>query len=263
MLLTLCKFENMYKISILGNGNLGYKFANIIDSLDDFCLLEWYGRKWINDIIPKKGINDIEKLKKADLYILAVSDSSIEGLSNYLDYKSFIVHCSGATSISVFKNHARCGVLFPVQSISKSNHALFDETPFCIEAKNNADLNILKKLVINLNGTFMNFDSDQRAKIHLSAVWVNNFVNHMIYKGKKTCEENNIPFSVLKPIIKNTINQTLTNDPFKIQTGPAIRNDKITIKNHCELLGNEIDKKLYKTITNSIQKSHDETKLQD
>ena len=116
---------------------------------------------------------------------------------------------------------------------------------------------MLKKLTLSLGGSYECLNSIQRANIHLSAVWVNNFVNHMIYKGRKICNDNNIPFSILEPIIKNTIKQTLINDPKKIQTGPARRHDNKTLKKHDELINDLNDKELYDTITKSIQNSYE------
>ena len=79
----------------------------------------------------------------------------------------------------------------------------------------------------------------------------------MIYKGKKICTNNDIPFSILEPIIKNTINQALINDPKIVQTGPANRGDNKTLKIHNELINDLNDKKLYDLITKSIQNSYE------
>jgi predicted short-subunit dehydrogenase-like oxidoreductase (DUF2520 family) len=247
----------MLEITVIGNGNVGSKLANSIDNLKEFKLLEWYGRSWINDEFPEKRINKLSDLKKADLYILAVSDNSIDTFFNFISTDSFVVHCSGATSINIFKNYSRSGVLFPVQTISKANDKLFKNTPFCIEAKSENDLIVLKRLVLALKGSYECLNSIQRANLHLSAVWVNNFVNHMIYKGKKICTNNDIPFSILEPIIKNTINQALINDPKIVQTGPAKRGDNKTLKIHNELINDLNDKKLYDLITKSIQNSYE------
>jgi len=247
----------MLEITVIGNGNLGTALANAINNIKNFKLLEWYGRTWDNNNLPEKAINKLTKLKNADLYILAVSDNSINKILNSIDTNFFVIHCSGATSIDVFKNHPRSGVLFPIQTISKTNDILFKNTPFCIEAKFENDLDIIKKLVLALDGRYESLNSLQRANLHLSAVWVNNFVNHMIFKGKKICSDNNIPFSLIKPILKKTINQALINDPKKIQTGPARRGDKETLKIHSQLINNLNDKKLYEIITKSIQKTYE------
>jgi len=247
----------MLEITVIGNGNLGTALATAINNVKDFKLLEWYGRTWDNDNLPVKAITKLIKLKNADLYILAVSDNSINKILDSIDTDFFVIHCSGATSIDIFKNHPRSGVLFPIQTISKTNGIFFKHTPFCIEAKHETDLEILKKLVLALEGSYELLNSVQRANLHLSAVWVNNFVNHMIFKGKKICTDNNIPFSLLKPILKMTINQALINNPKNIQTGPARRDDKETLEIHSQLINNLNDKKLYEIITKSIQNSYE------
>tara|TARA_X000001036_G_scaffold162872_1_gene154515 strand:+ start:1179 stop:1922 length:744 start_codon:yes stop_codon:yes gene_type:complete len=247
----------MFEVTVIGNGNVGTQLAMNIDALKDFKLKEWFGRSWKNKKIPKNGIDKIENLKDADLFIIAVSDSSIQNISKLINKNHFLVHCSGATSINVFNNHKRSGVLFPVQSITKDKNNIFEKTPFCIEAKKENDLNLLKKLVLSLKGRYKCLNSTERANVHLSAVWINNFVNHIIYKGKKICDENNVPYSIIKPLLKNTINQVLTNDPFIIQTGPARREDEITLKNHLNLMNNTDDKSLYLAITKSIKKSYE------
>ena len=86
----------------------------------------------------------------------------------------------------------------------------------------------------------------------MSAVFVNNFTNHLFKIGHDICTENNIPFQILQPLIQETVTKLETLSPEQAQTGPAIRNDKTTIKNHLELL-NEHQQNIYKTITKSIQ----------
>ena len=58
-------------------------------------------------------------------------------------------------------------------------------------------------------------------------------------------------------IIKETSSKAINYSPKKIQTGPAKRNDKITIEKHLELLEKKSFKKIYKTITESIVKYYE------
>ena len=247
----------MYFTTIIGNGNLGYNFSLALKKVDGFKLYQWYGRNWDAEKLNKKLINNFSELKKADLFILAVSDNSIIDILKHLNKNYFVVHCSGSTSIEVFKNFKRAGVIFPIQTINKVKKSSFVGTPFCIEAKSKIDLEILKKLIKGINGTYKCLNSNQRANIHLSAVWINNFVNHMISKGKKICKENNISFSLMEPILKRTISQAIKYNPDELQTGPAVRNDKNTLKLHSNLIKNFDDKKLYEIITKSIQKNYE------
>ena len=79
----------------------------------------------------------------------------------------------------------------------------------------------------------------------------------MISKGKKICKENNISFSLMEPILKRTISQAIKYNPDELQTGPAVRNDKNTLKLHSNLIKDFDDKKLYEIITKSIQKNYE------
>ena len=74
-----------------------------------------------------------------------------------------------------------------------------------------------------------------------------------MYKiGNDICKENNVPFEILQPLIKETASKVAHLSPEKSQTGPAIRNDQKTIKNHLNLLDSN-QQKIYKILTKSIQ----------
>ena len=96
-------------------------------------------------------------------------------------------------------------------------------------------------------------NSEQRKALHVSAVFVNNFVNHLYQMGNKICTENNVPFEILKPLIQETANKIMTLSPNEAQTGPAIRNDKQTIASHLDFLLDENQKNIYQILTQSIQ----------
>jgi DNA-binding NarL/FixJ family response regulator len=74
-----------------------------------------------------------------------------------------------------------------------------------------------------------------------------------MYKmGADICEEHQVPFEVLHPLIKETAQKITTLSPEESQTGPAKRNDQETIQNHLTLLTKE-QQKIYQLITKSIQ----------
>ena len=98
-------------------------------------------------------------------------------------------------------------------------------------------------------------DSDQRKKVHLAAVYVNNFVNHLYHIAHEICARENLPFELLKPLIRETARKIEVMAPSEAQTGPAKRKDLKTINEHLELLS-EDQKDLYQLISNSIQLIH-------
>jgi predicted short-subunit dehydrogenase-like oxidoreductase (DUF2520 family) len=95
--------------------------------------------------------------------------------------------------------------------------------------------------------------SEQRKAVHVAAVFVNNFTNNLYKIGNDICKENNIPFEILFPLIKETAEKITRLTPLEAQTGPAIRNDVDTINSHLAFLTNENQKKIYNILTQSIQ----------
>ena len=95
-------------------------------------------------------------------------------------------------------------------------------------------------------------NSEQRKALHVAAVFVNNFTNHLYQLGSEICAENQVPFKILKPLIVETANKILTLSPEEAQTGPANRNDSATISAHLSFLKDDNKKNIYELITQSI-----------
>ena len=70
--------------------------------------------------------------------------------------------------------------------------------------------------------------------------------------GNELCDTYKVPFDILKPLITETANKIQTLSPQEAQTGPAKRNDTITINKHLALLTDENHKEIYKILTKSI-----------
>ena len=96
---------------------------------------------------------------------------------------------------------------------------------------------------------------EDRLKYHLSAVFANNFSNHMFGLAKDILDKDGLDFNVLKPIILSTAKKVQQLDPKSAQTGPAKREDAETIAKHMELLehGSEMHM-LYTILSESIKK---------
>jgi predicted short-subunit dehydrogenase-like oxidoreductase (DUF2520 family) len=139
-----------------------------------------------------------------------------------------------------------------LQTFSKEKEINFSTVPFCLEAENKEDYLLLEIAAKTIGTKIYAINSEQRKALHVAAVFVNNFTNHLYKIGSDICEENKVPFEILAPLIQETSEKIKTLTPEKAQTGPAIRNDKKTIKNHLELLNKE-QKKIYKLITQAIK----------
>jgi predicted short-subunit dehydrogenase-like oxidoreductase (DUF2520 family) len=133
----------------------------------------------------------------------------------------------------------------------------FKDLPICIEAEDEKDKITLFNLAKGLGALPYEINSSQREVLHLTAVFINNFGNHLINIGNKIAKSNNIPFEILNPIILETAKKAIAQGPEKSQTGPAIRNDENTIKKHLDLLENTQYKELYLNLTASIKQNNE------
>jgi predicted short-subunit dehydrogenase-like oxidoreductase (DUF2520 family) len=201
-----------------------------------------------------KITDDYSNLAEADLYIIAVSDDAIAKVSSQLPFKNrLVLHTSGTVAINSLDSKNRKGIFYPLQTFSKNKTVDFSQIPICLESENDSDYELLGKVAQSRSNSVFKINSEQRKALHVSAVFVNNFVNHLYQMGNEICEANKVPFEILKPLILETANKVMTLSPKEAQTGPAIRNDKQTIASHLDFLLDENQKNIYKTLTQSIQ----------
>ena len=80
----------------------------------------------------------------------------------------------------------------------------------------------------------------------------------MYTQAKNICDNSNIDFNILKPLINETVHKLTQKNPKDIQTGPAIRNDSNTIERHLKTLKEDQQKELYTMLTKAIQKYYEE-----
>lgn len=245
----------MIRVVILGSGNIAQHLTLAFSKSKIVDVIEVFARKKesVSFIEKDKISNNIINLKEADLYIVAVSDNAIAEVSSQIPFqKKLVVHTSGSLSINDLDDKNRKGVFYPLQTFSKNKEVNFLEIPICLEAENNEDYLLLKTIARSISKQVFNINSNQRKALHVSAVFVNNFVNHLYNIGNDICNENGIPFKILQPLITETANKITKLSPMQAQTGPAKRNDSQTINTHLQFLTDENQKEIYKILTKSI-----------
>jgi predicted short-subunit dehydrogenase-like oxidoreductase (DUF2520 family) len=171
-----------------------------------------------------------------------------------LKTESFVVYTAGAVNLDEITDE-NWGVFYPLQTFTKNRHLTVDEVPILMEANSNELRNLLEALCEKIGFQYDYCNSQNRQKYHLAAVYVNNFVNHLFHKAQIQLKENQLNWNLLKPLIEETVAKLDDLSAFDAQTGPARRNDQSTIHTHESLLNDE-EVQLYKTLTNSIQKTY-------
>jgi len=244
----------MISVVIIGSGNVAKHLIKAFLKIENVNLKQVYTRNLEDEALLKSSVSttsDLSLIKEADVTIIAVSDDAIANISYNLK-NALVVHTSGSVEMKALKNQKNKGVFYLLQSFSKEKEINFSNVPICLEAENKSDLAKLEKLASLLQGNIYHLSSLQRKKIHVAAVFVNNFTNHMYTIAYNICEEHNVPFNILQPLIEETSQKIKNLTPKEAQTGPAKRNDMETIKNHLNLLSKS-QQELYLKITQSIQ----------
>jgi len=253
------------KICLFGAGNVAINIAKALN-LAGYRIIQVYSRTLesaaqLTNRLDASPITDPSHFDhSADVVIFALNDNALSEVISKIDFSGQLaLHTSGSTSIDVFKDKAEhYGVLYPLQTFSKNRAVKFHEIPLFIEANSSKNLSNLKMLASSLAANVFVADSIQRKQLHLSAVFANNFVNHLYTLASEMIKTSGFTFEVLKPIILETALKAIdSNNPGTVQTGPAIRLNKEIIEKHIEMLTLRPDlQNLYTFTTNSIVKTH-------
>jgi predicted short-subunit dehydrogenase-like oxidoreductase (DUF2520 family) len=192
--------------------------------------------------------------KDADLYIIAIFDSELIEMDKklFLD-KKLVVHTAGSFAKDVLKNVSRnYGVLYPLQSLRKEIKEIH-EMPLLVDANTEDNLTLIYDFAKTISDKVEIAGDEERLKLHVGAIIVNNFANHLYALTEDYCKKENIDFKLLLPLINGTTSRLNSFSPGEVQTGPAARNDNETIQKHIALLSGYPDlKKIYEVMTESI-----------
>ena len=253
------------KVVIIGAGNVGSHLAKALHQAD-VRILQVFNRhiekaQSLALQVNAEPVCDYKALSdQADLYLLTVSDSAIEEvaerITQLLGRNILLAHTSGATPSHVFEGKTkRYGIFYPLQTFSKEQEVDFSNIPFCIDAVKKEDRILLQELAQLLSEKVCVITDDQRAVLHVAAVFVNNFSNHLFRIGEEILKDHEMSFELLLPLIRETVNKLYSLSPEEAQTGPAIRGDQTTIRGHLKLLKSYPEyQEIYRMLSEGIQK---------
>ena len=251
----------MLKIVILGTGNLAKHLYTAFIKANAVDIVQVVGRnqKELEQFSMHSTLsNDFAFIADADVYLIAVKDDAITEVSQHLlKKKGIVAHTSGALGLKAIQPENK-GVFYPLQSFTKGKTVDFSSIPICIEADEKESLETLRTLANSISENVHHIDSEQRKKLHLAAVFVNNFTNYLFSIGEELCLEEGLSFDLLKPLISETADKIQAMSPKEAQTGPARRNDTKSMESHLELLSKKEHIALYKLLSQAIKQAHEE-----
>jgi len=251
-----------YTAAVVGAGNVAFSLIPALQKKD--IIVENVVSR--DEIKAKKmasryetGFKILDNGLKLDsqMIFLTVSDDYIEDVAAKLNVadSQILIHTSGSTDLTILKQHAKhSGVLYPLQTFTNQRLIDISRVPTCVEASDLQTLNILQDVAALLSSKFMIMSSKQRKQLHLAAVFVSNFTNHMYDIAHWLLEKEKIDFSLMYPIIEETTEKIKHMNPGEAQTGPALRGNKKIMEVHKNMLKSDHELfDLYEALSKSIR----------
>lgn len=261
-----------YKISIIGAGNLSWHLAPALEAAGHL-VKEIYSRdiskattitSRLYHAVPKDDLDF--SASESNVFILSISDNSIKEVAGQLQLPKnvFVAHTSGTTDIDTLEKFENTAVLYPLQTFSKSRKIAFTQVPICLEAGNEVSRQVFEQIAQSISRDIRYLDSEKRKGLHLAAVFACNFTNHLLGIASHILQCEDLPSNILHAIISETINKAMETNPFDVQTGPAVRDDRNTIAAHLHMLADIPEfGAIYRAISESIQEYSSDQKNED
>lgn len=248
----------MKEIIVIGAGNLAWHLVAVLQRADYSVSLASRDPARVADW-PVRVIGLADIPHDPFMVFLAVPDDAIGTVSAELSLQlpahTPVIHTSGTTSVDQINGYfRRRGALWPIRSLrSGETVGEWRELPLIYYGSSRALMQVLGEVAEAMSDQTFVLDDDQRAQLHLAAVFSNNFVTWLYEISYQICSEQNIPFETILPLIKNTALSQTGSPPRLRQTGAAARRDQATMKRHLKLLtGSPEYAQLYRMMSEMI-----------
>jgi predicted short-subunit dehydrogenase-like oxidoreductase (DUF2520 family) len=250
------------RITLIGSGNVATHLGAALKNTGHH-IVQVYSRDQQNAALlayhlKAEPVNVFDALHEyTDVFIISIKDDAIEGAAAALaHHQKPILHTSGATPLkTLLKFTDQAGVLYPLQTFSKTRELNFRTVPLCVEGAFEDLTIMIKDLAMSISNNVYDISSDQRKILHLAAVFACNFPNYLYNIAGQQLAHHDIAFDLIRPLILETALKVQDQLPYNVQTGPAIRNDQNTMQAHLQLLSDNADlQNIYESLSQGIIK---------
>ncbi len=247
--------------SIVGSGNMAKFFAHHCKKnnwkIEEFiCRNEEQGLKLAKEFNSTHKFFEEDFSTNSTIVLLALPDKIIlEWNEKKCCIDKAILITAGGIGLHQISNLSKNAIsLWPLYSILNNMDVLNkNDIPFLVQANNENSKLIANNIATKISSNLFYYSDEQKLKLHLAAVFANNFTNHLIGIAQQILIENEMNPEILNAILDQTFENAKKGNAFENQTGPAVRNDVSTINTHLELLKHqENEKQIYEILSKSI-----------
>ncbi len=251
-------------ITLIGAGNVATWMAQRLQHSERFPVTQVYSRRLqhaqqLAELSHAQAIDDIRMLNPDNqIFIFALADNAYTEILPKLPFRlpaAFMT--SGTVSCQCLKDYSNTyGVVYPLQTFTKSQDMRNLEVPLCLESDfAGASVEAMWALARELSPKCYEVSEAQRARMHLAAVFACNFSNAMFRIADDLLKEKDLPFEILLPLLRQTVEKVSTMSPAEAQTGPAARRDENVMRAQLAELDDERLQELYKMMSEFIMQS--------
>jgi len=252
------------RIVVIGAGNVAWHLAPALVAAGH-TITAIYSRSPASREALAKQLPQAQPIATLDLrylaaeaVILAVPDAALADVAAALKVTpgTVVVHTSGSQPLALLQpiQGAHIGVLYPLQTFSKSKPVALASVPLLIEGQEEDTLQQIEQLAKSISNKVYRVPSEARKQLHLAAVFACNFTNHLLGISQQLLHGANLPKELLQPLIEETVAKATQQNPFAVQTGPAVRGDENVLQAHLHLLQQHPRyQAIYSLLSQSIQ----------
>lgn len=253
------------RISIIGAGKVAKALCRAL-SLGGVEIVEIYNRtrveadKLAAELDNTNVVDRIEDLNtNVDAVAVLVKDDALESTAKLIPHSIRRFHASGVTDRKVLGEEN--GVVWPIKSFNaKSSYDSLSGVPFGVDASTDEFRETLDKIVKCVGGRGFHAPSEVRDKVHLAAVFADNFANHCLAISQQILQDSGFSTNLLHTLAEGLLSGAATGTSFERQTGVAIRGDKGSQQKHLELIQSFSNSQelaeFYRLLSKHISESH-------
>ncbi len=256
--------DDIKSICLVGSGNVATHLARAWHAagLEIRCVCSptpGHAETLAREVGCKTVCTDLLRLPEADAYVLCVKDDVLPSVAAQVATatgrrSALLAHTAGSVALNVLPE---CGcdraVLYPLQTFSKSCKLDMRRVPFLVEGDTEQALHKVSRLAASVSREVHALDSEGRRKLHLAAVFANNFTNHCLALSEMLAEEAGLDRSLLRPLVEETLRKAAGMPAREAQTGPAARWDETVMRRQRDALAAHPEAQaVYEAISRSI-----------
>ena len=253
------------KIALIGAGNvatcLGSRLMEAGHEITAVYSRTVDSARILADRLGATYTTDLKAIPASDAAIVMLKDDALKELAPAIVKclkGALLLHTAGSVPMDIWREAGAewYGVLYPMQTFSKTSRIDWNQVPLFIEGSSDSVLNSIKEFALTISPAVTPLSSDGRKKLHLAAVFTCNFSNHMYAIAEQLLASEGVPFRVMLPLVRETARKVESIKPHEAQTGPAVRGDRKIIDEHLALLRDNPEyAELYRLISIDINKN--------